>query len=1089
MSSIDAVVTIAPLRSSLANLPPSLTSLLGNSYVPVQNVIVEITKKKRGADDERSYVGWTGFSSSKHELRSGGSSYIEIDPVFAKSIGLDEGQEVILRLHVNPPEAHVIHLEPLTTTDWENIELHAQVLENSMLSQIRAVSLSQKVVVYVAGSIISSLKVTKIEPDFKEDFAFAKLSPNAEVIVAPKVKKQQSSNSTQKKQGRAPSLKKVSTDKSTSSIMLRAIPMPHPYFERDQCLSKENSTANKLIAIYANNEDIHTIVKHSVAASVSLVKPTFVQSGSGHGNSQPSAIGQNTQQDDQTFAVARKVVATVFQVDTMPIGSVALSYRLSTTLGLEGTLGNIVWIEAAPKPLSKVPRCIFVHPFTEPGQIDKKTVKVGGNSLSPYSDIIGEILIDSGLFTSPITNMMRLPCISNTIMRYGGIIEFEHADGWVSNISDTNVKLEVKHEIPYVEKPSWLRKLELSDDQKLLGVDDLLAKATQSLKRGTGVLVTGSSGSGKSALLKWLQNQLSSELVYNFTVSCSDFTEERLPVIKETLQKIFSEAAWYAPSVVMFEGIDKLIPEEVEHIDSSKTRQLSEIFVKLVNNTSKYRKLTIVATASSNASSHKLITSNHLFGDMIHLKAPDKNRRRDLLENFITQHVGLDQPQLDLLEISARTEGFVPSDIKTLVQRAVHESLIRALESGEQPSSLSGKNVIQEDFERVLKDFTPSSLRGVNLQKSTVSWNDIGGLKETKRVLLETLEWPTKYAPIFEKCPLRLRSGLLLYGYPGCGKTFLASAVAHECGLNFISIKGPEILNKYIGASEKSIRELFERAQAARPCILFFDEFDSIAPKRGHDSTGVTDRVVNQMLTQMDGAEGLEGVYVLAATSRPDLIDSALLRPGRLDKSLLCDMPSFHDRADIISILAKKMHLSDDVDVNKIAEETSGYSSADLQALLYNAHLEAIHDLMNTETSLSSQSKIDIVENQFSKNSSIECFELQIPKPKNECDSSKARTPAREEDIISKIESQMRRASPNDVRATEAELSADSKMYTNIIIEVAHINRSLATTKPSISVNERQRLSKIYYEFTSGRSGEMPNGMASNDIGGRATLM
>ena len=217
-------------------------------------------------------------------------------------------------------------------------------------------------------------------------------------------------------------------------------------------------------------------------------------------------------------------------------------------------------------------------------------------------------------------------------------------------------------------------------------------------------------------------------------------------------------------------------------------------------------------------------------------------------------------------------------------------------------------------------------------------------MEETKSVLLETLEWPTKYAPIFANSALRLRSGLLLYGYPGCGKTLLASAVAKECGLKFISVKGPEILNKYIGASEKSVRDLFERAQAAKPCVLFFDEFDSIAPKRGHDSTGVTDRVVNQMLTQMDGAEGLQGVYVLAATSRPDLIDSALLRPGRLDKSLLCDMPSAKDRFQILNALTRKLDVSDEVDLQSIADQTEGFSGADLQALLYNAHLESVHE-------------------------------------------------------------------------------------------------------------------------------------------------
>jgi peroxin-1 len=186
----------------------------------------------------------------------------------------------------------------------------------------------------------------------------------------------------------------------------------------------------------------------------------------------------------------------------------------------------------------------------------------------------------------------------------------------------------------------------------------------------------------------------------------------------------------------------------------------------------------------------------------------------------------------------------------------------------------------------------------------------------------------------------------------------LASAVAGECGLNFISVKGPEILNKYIGASEKSVRDLFERAEAAKPCVLFFDEFDSIAPKRGHDSTGVTDRVVNMLLTMMDGAEGLSGVYVLAATSRPDLIDPALLRPGRLDKSLICDMPNAEDRLDILKAVTTQLKLDPAVlharngsaqSLEEVARRTDGYSGADLQAVMYNAHLDAIQDVLGAD--------------------------------------------------------------------------------------------------------------------------------------------
>ncbi|CAG8487760.1 12625_t:CDS:2 [Racocetra fulgida] len=265
---------------------------------------------------------------------------------------------------------------------------------------------------------------------------------------------------------------------------------------------------------------------------------------------------------------------------------------------------------------------------------------------------------------------------------------------------------------------------------------------------------------------------------------------------------------------------------------------------------------------------------------------------------------------VDLLSVASECEGYLAADLKTLVERTIHEGAVRSLQNNVNEADFL---LVQDDFRKAQKGFVPFSLRGVKLHTSDVSWTDIGGLEETRKVLLETLEWPTKYASIFANCPLRLR--LLLYGFPGCGKTLLASAVAKECGLNFISVK------------------------AAKPCALFFDEFDSIAPKR----------VVNQMLTQMDGAEGLDGVYVLAATSRPDLIDPALLRPGRLDKSLFCNMPTLQERTEILKALARKLDLSDDIDLSYYANKCQGYSGADLQALLYNAHLEAIHETIDSE--------------------------------------------------------------------------------------------------------------------------------------------
>ncbi|KZP11758.1 AAA-domain-containing protein [Athelia psychrophila] len=413
-------------------------------------------------------------------------------------------------------------------------------------------------------------------------------------------------------------------------------------------------------------------------------------------------------------------------------------------------------------------------------------------------------------------------------------------------------------------------------------------------------------------------------------------------------------------------------------------------------------------------------------------------------DSFRTRHV----TELFVALYSAAARSAAPNARGIVVvgtaqgQASLHPLLSSAHVFSEIPT-LSGA-----DFGAAQVDFVPLSLRDVKLQKSDVAWSDIGGLRETRRVLRETLEWPTKYGPIFKQSPLRLRSGLLLYGYPGCGKTLLASAVAKECGLNFISVKGPEILNKYIGASEKTVRDLFERASAAKPCVLFFDEFDSIAPKRGHDSTGVTDRVVNQMLTQMDGAEGLDGVYVLAATSRPDLIDSALLRPGRLDKSLLCDMPDVEDRKDILQAVSSKVSMAADIDWSFVAESTEGFSGADLQALVYNAHLEVVH------SSIAADPGLDLKASGAGDEEDVEYVALGGEKGRG------AVSRAEESAIQRRLRQILRSSQPNANKSAQS----ISKPKKHVITE-DNIRKVLTTTQPSVAAEERVRLNRIYRGF------------------------
>ncbi|GAA5888591.1 hypothetical protein JCM16303_000882 [Sporobolomyces ruberrimus] len=611
------------------------------------------------------------------------------------------------------------------------------------------------------------------------------------------------------------------------------------------------------------------------------------------------------------------------------------------------------------------------------------------------------------------------------------------------------------------------------------------------LSAASGVLVTGASGAGKTALVKEIGRKMSDDpraLTRTIFIDCSKYSEERPVSLKNRIKDWFDQACWHAPSLLVLDNLDRLIPAEVEHADSFASLHLANTFLGIAQSALESRPVIVIATAQGTTSLHPLLTSTHLLGETVSLKGPTKSGRKEILNSLIqaktaTSNLSLDT-KFNAASIAAITEGYLPADLKDFVDRAVHQSAIRTMTR----SPGSDLVLTADDFNQAQIGFVPLSLRDVKLQKSEVQWSDIGGLHETRKTLRETLEWPTKYGAIFASCPLRLRSGLLLYGYPGCGKTLLASAVAKECGLNFISVKGPEILNKYIGASEKSVRDLFDRAQAAKPCVLFFDEFDSIAPKRGHDSTGVTDRVVNQMLTQMDGAEGLDGVYVLAATSRPDLIDPALLRPGRLDKSLLCDMPSYSDRLEIMQACSRKLHLSPSISLEEFAKLTQGYSGADLQALMYNAHLDAIH------TGLNAASEDAAGDSEKKKDQNEEIKFVEIGGTGGNGKEGGVRSKAEQAVVNKRLEQILASMQESKRSSSKASKLANGAVQANerkpTIVEPHHLHKSLETTRPSVPTDEMHRLQKIYNEFVSTRSkGGLPSGEASDQVGGRASLM
>ena len=463
-----------------------------------------------------------------------------------------------------------------------------------------------------------------------------------------------------------------------------------------------------------------------------------------------------------------------------------------------------------------------------------------------------------------------------------------------------------------------------------------------------GVMLHGPPGTGKTLMARAVANEIDA---YFTDISGPEIMSKYYGESEERLREVFEEAEENEPSIIFIDEIDALAPKR-EEVSGDVERRVVAQLLSLMDGLEERGQVTVIGATNRVDAVDPALRRPGRFDREIEIGVPDTNGRLEILQVH-TRGMPL-ADDVDIERYAQNTHGFVGADIESLAKEAAMNALRRIqpeldLDSEEIDAEVLGAiEITDADFKEAHRGIEPSALREVFVEVPDVTWADVGGLEDTKERLRETIQWPLRYPNAFRTLKLQAPKGILLYGPPGTGKTLLAKAVANESKSNFISIKGPELLSKWVGESEKGVRDVFSKARENAPTIVFFDELDSIAGERGRSlgDSGVSERVVSQLLTELDGLEELEDVVVIATSNRPDLIDSALLRPGRLDRHVHVPVPDEEARRAIFEVHIRDRPLADDVDLDRLAEETDGYVGADIEALVREASLAALRDLV-----------------------------------------------------------------------------------------------------------------------------------------------
>ncbi|EDX10414.1 peroxisome biogenesis protein 1 [Drosophila simulans] len=904
------------------------------------------------------YNGRTHYASWAPQKGGGGikDTEIGINARAAKEIGLHENDLVKCALIADVLNLRSVHVTPVSSKDWEIIELSTEKISGSVLEQTRIVNSTQILIVWINKSMQVALTVDRLKPHMN----YGRIDHNTELVVAPNLYKGLTNGTSN---GVIEENAKLSRSKTTAQVNDELTEKPTP-------LTHSSTVSNVKNTIQRNKrQDRMERLKKDLRRESSRSFEFRVIRGLWREQAQESDVFVNGKHlpeffdldlfycmhtaGDKDYYVRVRTVEDDIQDD--------LPETIHPSIELNANLMKLLGIKELERVVLK-PKTTVVN-FVEKIELfaNKKThYKIMENAFKRF-------VIERTQHKPMLFNQEEVVRLEDDLLVTVGILpeHFRYCVVDAQFLKESKIYAAdlvrpvgdiIKEETPPTSPLSVQDLIQLPEYDKIVDQVvqelrmNLCLSADNSVMRQCNVLLAGASGTGKTVLVERILDQLSRKPDYCYFefFHGSRSKGRKTESIQKDLRNIFTSCLQHAPAIVVLENLDVLAHAAGEQSsqDGEYYNRMADTVYQLIVQYTTNNAIAVIATVNELQTLNKRLSSprgRHVFQTVARLPSLERADREIILRELCS-HINVAK-DLDLVKFSNLTEGYRKCDLVQFVERAI----FYAYRISKTQPLLTNDQLI-ESLEHTnsycLQGIQSNQKTGSDAEANEMRVEELPGLESVVGVLEEVLMWPSRYPTIFNASPLRNQAGVLLYGPPGTGKTYLVSQLATSWNLRIISVKGPELLAKYIGQSEENVRNLFNRARSARPCVLFFDEFDSLAPKRGHDSTGVTDRVVNQLLTELDGVEGLQGVTVIAATSRPELLDPALLRSGRIDRLVECPLPDAPARVRIFEALSSTLSLDECVDFDWFAGKTPNYTGADIQSILTSANMAAVKEAL-----------------------------------------------------------------------------------------------------------------------------------------------